>query len=119
MGNLQKNYDLVPRVKRFSMQVINFTKTIRLTIYNKNILEQLLKSATSVGANYIEADNAGSVKDYINKTNIARKESAETRYWLELLQNLPEINENTRNQLQQEAKEINLILNAIIHKLKV
>ncbi|OGL35982.1 hypothetical protein A3F65_02515 [Candidatus Saccharibacteria bacterium RIFCSPHIGHO2_12_FULL_47_16b] len=79
-------------------------------------VEQLLKSVTSIGANYTEANNASSKIDFRNKIFIAKKEAAETRYWLEILdKSLP--NENFAH-LQQEALELNLILQKIISTMK-
>lgn len=69
----------------FSKNVIEFCKKEKLTVINRPMIDQLLRSATSIGANYAEADNAGSRTDFRNKIFIAKKEAAETKYWLNLI----------------------------------
>ncbi len=78
-------YDLEERTTKFSKEIILLVKTITITQLNQNIINQLLKSATSIGANYREANNASSKRDFANKISICRKEARETEYWLELL----------------------------------
>lgn len=72
----------------FSKDVIAFCKAERPTIITRPLIDQLLRSATSIGANYAEADNAASRIDFRNKIFIAKKEAAETKYWLGLLLNV-------------------------------
>src|SRR3990167_11129982 len=72
----------------FSKSVIEFCKNEKLTVINRPMIDQLLRSATSIGANYAEADNAGSRTDFRNKNFIAKKEAAETKYWLNLMLDL-------------------------------
>jgi len=69
----------------FSKNIIGFCKQEKTTIISRPIIDQLLRSATSIGANYAEADNAGSRTDFRNKIFIAKKEAAETKYWLNLM----------------------------------
>lgn len=69
----------------FSKDVIGFCKAEQSTIVTRPLIDQLLRSATSIGANYAEADNAASRSDFRNKIFIAKKEAAETKYWLGLL----------------------------------
>jgi four helix bundle protein len=78
-------YDLEDRTKKFSKEIINFLKSVKLNSINQNIVSQLTRSATSVGANYHEANGAISTKDFFNKIAISRKEARETEYWIELL----------------------------------
>ena len=80
-----KKYDLEERTFEFSKTLINFIKPIQIKIINENIIKQLLKSGTSVGANYREANGAESKKDFRHKIAICKKESKETQYWLNLL----------------------------------
>lgn len=100
----------------FSIQIIkSFDKHSRSPTYQSSV-QQLIKSATSIGANYTEANNASSKSDFKNKIFIAKKETAETRYWLNVLsRTLPE--EDLKG-LQQEALELNLILQKIISTMK-
>jgi four helix bundle protein len=78
-------YDLRERTSNFSVKVIEYLKTCQQTTLNKNIIEQLLRSATSVAANYREAGGAVSKKDFVTKLAICKKEAMETEYWLGLL----------------------------------
>ncbi len=79
------------------------------------VVDQIIRSATSVGANYAEANNASSKKDFTNKIFIAKKEIAETRYWLRVIKEL--IDEDIQ-ELEEEAKQLNLILQKIISTIK-
>ncbi len=88
-------------------------KSINKDEINKIIIFQLMKSATSVGANYCEANGASSKKDFKNKIHICRKEIQETKYWIELLaKSNPEENEKLKNNWK-EAHELTLIFNKI------
>ena len=78
-------YSLEERTLEFSKKILNLSKEIKLNYYNKNIIDQLIRSTTSIGANYCEANGASSKKDFRNKISICKKESKETRYWLLLL----------------------------------
>ncbi|MFA6005929.1 MAG: four helix bundle protein [Patescibacteria group bacterium] len=96
-------YDLRERTSNFSVKVIEYLKACQQTTFNKNIIEQLLRSSTSIGANYREAGGAVSKKDFITKLAICKKEAMETEYWLELL-NKEESNsalERLRNEIRQ------------------
>lgn len=110
------NYDLEDRTKKFSIEVIRLCKSLKIDLHNENIVKQLLKSSTSVGANYREANGASSKNDFRNKIHICRKEIQETEYWLDLL------NEATDNlslkELKQESHELKLIFSKISSKLK-
>ena len=78
-------YALEERVGRFAENIIDLIKKVRINITNKNIIEQLIRSATSIGANYFEANGSSSKRDFINKIAISKKEAIETQYWLRLL----------------------------------
>ena len=107
---------LEQRMIDFSVEIIQTFNCYSHSSTLKAPVQQLLKSATSIGANYTEANNASSKNDFRNKIYIAKKEAAETRYWLSVLSKaLP--NENL-NELQQEALEFNLILQKIISTMK-
>lgn len=73
-------YDLEDRTKNFSKEIIDLLLKIRKNEINRNIISQLIRSATSVGANYNEANAASSKKDFRNKIFICRKEIQETKY---------------------------------------
>jgi four helix bundle protein len=106
-------YDLEERTKKFSKEVISLLVKIKRNRINENIVSQLARSATSVGANYCEANGASSKKDFRNKIFICRKEIQETKYWLEILAEAnPEIKDKLRK-LWKEAHELTLIFNKI------
>ena len=79
------DYNLENRTMRFSKDILNLCKKIKRSSVNLNTISQLIKSATSVGANYREANGASSKNDFRNKIYICKKEIQETKYWLELL----------------------------------
>lgn len=111
-------YDLEERTKKFSKYTIEILLKIKKSEINRPLISQLIRSATSVGANYCEANNAVSKKDFKNKIFICRKEIQETKYWLELMaKSNPEEKDNLRN-LWKEAHELSLIFNKISASLK-
>lgn len=96
------------RMENFSVAIVQHCKP--------HLSEPALRSSTSIGANYAEANNASSKTDFKSKIYIAKKEAAETRYWLNVLSKL--LPEENFASLQQEALEFNLILQKIISTLK-
>ena len=111
-------YDLEERTKNLSKSTIIFIKEIPIDNITKPIISQLIRCVTSIGANYGEADDAESRKDFQHKMGICKKESREARYWFEILETArPELSSKIKV-LAQEAKELNLIFNAIINKTK-
>jgi len=82
------------------------------------MISQLIRSATSIGANVCEANEANSKKDFINKIAIAKKEARETRYWLKLILYMFPTDKPIIEKLLQEGQELNLILAAIIRNSK-
>ena len=116
--NPKQKYDLEERTTKFSEEIIDFTKKLLQNSITKPIISQLIRAGTSIGANYAEADEANSRKDFINKIAISKKETKETKYWLRLIAHtLPEFTPEARK-LWKEAQELNLILAAIIRKTK-
>lgn len=109
------HYDLEERTLIFAKATRRFVKNIKLTIANKSDCNQLVKSSGSVGANYLEANESFSKKDFVFRAKISRKEAKETRFWLSCLEDniQPELEEQ-RKELFQEATEIMKILGAII-----
>lgn len=113
-----KKYDLEKRTARFGEDIIKFAKKVPRNTITIPLIGQLIKSGTSTGANYCETDDAESKKDFIHKIGICKKESRESKYWLRMIvAAVPELKGEARK-LWQEAKELNLIFNSIIHKLK-
>jgi four helix bundle protein len=111
-------FDLEERTAAFGNSTIMLAKAIQLTPVTRPLVSQLVRSATSVGANYCEADDAESRADFKHKIGICKKESREAKHWLRMLVTaVPESREPARK-LLQEAKELNLIFNAIVHSTK-
>ena len=111
-----RQYDLEERTFNFAKKVRVFLKKIPKTIANIEDGKQLIRSSGSVGANYIEANEALSKKDFIHRIKICRKEAKESRLWLRLVEINKEETERTRQELMQEATELMNIFGAIIHK---
>ncbi|MFH1049077.1 MAG: four helix bundle protein [Patescibacteria group bacterium] len=107
-------YNLEERTTKFSEDIIVFLKIMRKDSINIPLINQLIRSATSIGANYFEANGAGSKKDFRNKICICKKEARETKYWLQLIakSNLDKKEECRR--FWQEAQELTLIFSKII-----
>jgi four helix bundle protein len=79
--NLQsKNYDLEERTAKFAESVIDIAKKIPVSPLNRRIIEQIIGSSGSIGANYCEANESESKKDFIHKMGIAKKEIKETKH---------------------------------------
>lgn len=111
---LSKNkYDLEERTAKFGENIIRLCKNVRATNISGPIINQLVRSATSIGANYMEANGASSKKDFTNKIFICKKESQETKHWLRMLTSAtPEYSEQLE-ELWKEAQELTLIFNKI------
>lgn len=114
-----KQYDLEDRTYEFAKNVRSFVKKLPKTIANIEDIRQVIKASGSVGANYREANEALSKKDFRMRIKICRKESKESRYWLMLLDTGDESGlELERGELAQEAKEFTSIFSSILEKSK-
>src|SRR5579864_8764079 len=80
----KKVYDLEERTTKLGVNVIKFVARIPRTILSETVIIQLIRSATSVGANYCEADDAESRRDFRHQIGICKKEARETKYWLHI-----------------------------------
>ena len=85
MIQTEKKYDLEERTAKFGESVIKLCRGIKQDNIIAPIINQLIRSATSIGANYMEANGASSKKDFVNKIFICKKESQETKHWLRML----------------------------------
>jgi four helix bundle protein len=113
-GN-QKRFDLEDRTFRFARRLRDFVKRLPRTICNIEDVKQVVRSSGSVGANYIEANESLSKKDFLIRIRIARKESKETAYWLRLLDTQGSDSlDAEREELTKEARELMRILSAIM-----
>jgi four helix bundle protein len=112
-----KQYDLEDRTFAFAQQVRIFVRSLKRTLCNIEDARQLVKASGSVGANYIEANEALSKKDFRMRVKISRKEAKESRYWLRLLDtDGNDRQEQERQWLIGEATELMNILGAILRK---
>ncbi|MDD4332769.1 MAG: four helix bundle protein [Patescibacteria group bacterium] len=111
-------YDLEERTAKFGEKIIIFCKLIDYNNINKPLVNQLVRSATSIGANYMEANQGCSKKDFRNKIKICQKEANETKHWLRMIAiaNTEQI-EKCRK-LWQEAHELTLIFAKISKSCK-
>jgi four helix bundle protein len=119
MSKLQnsKPYDLGERTLSFAKMVRSYMKNLPKTLGNIEDGKQLVKASGSVGANYIEAEEALSRKDFLMRTKISRKEAKESRYWLELTESKEE-QSNEKQSLIKEATELMKIFGSIVEKSK-
>jgi four helix bundle protein len=109
-------YDLEERTALFGQAIIRFAKKIPNTSVNMRLISQLVGAGTSVGANYCEADDGVSKKDFKNKICTCRKEARETKFFLRMVATSePDLKTEARV-LWQEAKELHLIFSAIWRK---
>lgn len=110
-----KPYNLEERTLLFAKSVIDFVGRIPKTLANSEIARQLVRSAGSVGANYIEANEAVSKKDFLLRVKISRKEAKESCYWIKLLTIADGLAAQQAG-LLQESTEIMKIFSSIIEK---
>lgn len=115
---IKNRFDLEERTAKFGEEIINFAKKIPHNAVSLSIITQLVRAGTSVGANYCEADDAESGQDFKHKIGICKKESRETKHWLRMIVSASPGVEDEARKLWQEAKELNLIFNAIVNKIK-
>lgn len=111
------SFDLEERTAKFSEQIINFCKTLRLDYINESLIKQLIRSATSIGANYMEANGCDSKKDFKYKISICKKEAKETCYWLHMIALAIPEQKNQMRKYWQESHELVLIFSSITHKI--
>jgi four helix bundle protein len=113
--NTKPSKDIIKRTFEFSVGVINLTNNIgKDSLSLKVLLSQLLRAATSIGANIEEAQAAESKADFIHKYNIALKEARETKYWLRLLGACNIISEQNISGYLQESDEIARVIAQIV-----
>jgi four helix bundle protein len=110
-----KPYNLEERTLLFARDVIQFLNRIPKNLPNIEIAKQLVRSAGSVGANYIEANEALSKKDFLMRVKISRKEAKESCYWIKLL-TVTDSLKTEHTALLQEGTEVMKILSSIIEK---
>lgn len=118
MTNVKRIFDLGERTEKFSENIIYLINKIPKDIITIPLINQLIRSGTSVGSNYCEADCAESRKDFEHKLSICKKEAKETKYWLTILTKAKQGITQEIIPLIKEANELQLIFIAIINKSK-
>jgi four helix bundle protein len=116
-NDLKRIYDLEERTAKFGEEIIRFAKKIPLNKITERLIPQLVGAGTSVGANYCEADNAESPKDFKHKIGICKKESRESQHFLRMIAITVDELKSEARILWQEARELNLIFNSIYIKV--
>jgi four helix bundle protein len=117
MTQTSKQYDLEERTAKFGEEVISFCKQLKRDNVTLSMISQLIRAGTSIGANYCEANNASSKKDFRNKIFICKKESQETKYWLRMMaQAVPEQKDEIKI-LWKECHELTMIFQKICSSL--
>jgi len=112
----ERVFDLEERTALFGESVIEFAKKVPQTPINKPLITQLVAAGTSVGANYCEADDGVTKKDFKNKIGTCRKESKESKFWLRMIAKAEPGLKDEARVLWREAKELNLIFGSIWRK---
>lgn len=108
----RKRYDLEERTLKFAKNIREWLALLPKTLLSVDDVKQLVRSSGSIGANYIEANESFSKKDFVMRIKICRKEAKETCYWLKLL------DQESGNSLLREAAELTKIFGAILEKSK-
>ncbi len=109
-----KEFDLEERTAVFGEDIIVFVKSLPKKDVNSSLIKQVVRSATSIGANYMEADGADSKKDFQYKISLCKKEAKETKHWVRMVAKAnPDRTESCRK-LWQEAQELTLIFSSIL-----
>ena len=114
----QKKFDIHDRIFHFVIRVLRFIKVLPKTFENKALLDQLIRSATSMGANDQEADGVSSKRDFIHCYTIVRKEAKETMYWIRLVSEMNEMLKPRTVALLQENHELISIVSSILKNAK-
>ena len=110
--------ELEGRTKQFSVNIVRLIRSFPKTVDGIEVGRQLLRSGTSIGANYREGNRAESKSDFIHKVGIAEKESSETVYWLEICEAAPLGAPQAVRELLKEANELLAIVTTIGRKAK-
>lgn len=116
--NDKKKYDLIERTAKFGEDIIEFASDLPDTPVNRPLIIQVVKSGTSIGANYQEADGAESKGDFQHKIGICKKEAKETMHWFRMIAKSNPGKKEKCQKLWREAHELTLIFSSIIKSCK-
>ncbi|MEI8343677.1 MAG: four helix bundle protein [Candidatus Moraniibacteriota bacterium] len=117
MEQFPNKYNLEERTAIYGENIIAFCKSVKQDTITRPIVGQLIRSGTSVGANYCEANNASSKKDFQNKIFICKKEAQETKYWLRMIAGCLQERKEEIAKLWQETQELTMIFQKIVNSL--
>ncbi|KKQ53518.1 MAG: hypothetical protein US70_C0002G0006 [Parcubacteria group bacterium GW2011_GWD2_38_11] len=118
MEQFSNKYNLEERTAIFGENIIEFCKSIKQDTITRPLISQLIRSGTSIGANYCEANNASSKKDFRNKIFICKKEAQETKYWLRMIAGCLLERKDEIRKYWQENHELTMIFQKIISSCK-
>ncbi|MFA6047419.1 MAG: four helix bundle protein [Parcubacteria group bacterium] len=113
-----EKYNLEERTTKLSENTIEFLRNIKKDIITIPIIGQLIRSITSIGANYCEANGASSRKDFKNKIHICKKETKESMYWLQVLAKAAPEHKVKCRELWRESQELAMIFSKIINTME-
>jgi four helix bundle protein len=111
-----RKFDLEERTAKFGEAIIAFARTVEKDVVTLPLLSQLVRAGTSVGANYCEADEAVSKRDFRHKIGICKKEARETKYWLRMVAAASPAQQDGARVVWKEANELHMILAAIYRR---
>jgi len=117
MTQLSKTYNLEERTAKFGENIILFCKILQENTISKPLILQLVRSATSIGANYMEANGGSSRKDFKNKIYICKKEAQETKHWLRMLSTCFPDKKDELRIFWKETQELTMIFQKIVNSL--
>ncbi len=106
-------FDLIERTAQFGEAAIKYCRSIEYDAITRPLISQLIRSSTSIGANYCEADEAGTKKEFRYRINICTRESRESKHWLRMLASAVPPQKEQARLLWREAHELNLFFAAI------
>ena len=113
-----KPFDLAERTGVFGERVIEFCRLVDQDAITRPLVSQLVRSATSVGANYCEADEAGTKKEFRYRISVCKREVRETKHWLRMISVASPGSRDNARIIWKEAHELNLIFAAIFRNSK-
>ncbi|MDI6782580.1 MAG: four helix bundle protein [bacterium] len=116
--NDSKKYDLDERTAKLGEAIIDFCNGLIDTSINRPLINQVVRSGTSIGANYLEADGADSKKDFAYRIGLCKREAKETTYWLRMIAKANPNKKDECRKLWKEAHELTLIFSSILNKTK-
>ena len=116
--NRQRNKELEKRLVEFAKKIIDFAAKLPKTSVNTILIKQLIRSGTSIAANYLEACEALTAREFVHEISISKKESRETIFWLDLISHANQESAGETDPLSKECDEFLKIFSSIIGKFR-